>query len=63
MDFVSPGYMLNKVNFKLTYSQISGFILEKEYTNFLTLQQVISDRNGYEAKIREHMKRIKEEAR
>jgi hypothetical protein len=35
--------MLNKVNFKLTYSQISGFILEKEYTNFLTLQQVISD--------------------
>ena len=36
-------YMLDKVKFKLTYSQISGFILEKEYTNFLTLQQVISD--------------------
>lgn len=36
-------YMLNKVKFKLTYSQISGFILEKEYTNFITLQQVISD--------------------
>ncbi len=36
-------YMLDKVNFKLTYSQISSFILEKEYTNFLTLQQVISD--------------------
>lgn len=35
--------MLNKVKFKLTYSQISGFILEKEYTNFITLQQVISD--------------------
>jgi DNA-binding PadR family transcriptional regulator len=35
--------MLDKVKFKLTYSQISGFILEKEYTNFLTLQQVISD--------------------
>jgi hypothetical protein len=35
--------MLDKVNFKLTYSQISSFILEKEYTNFLTLQQVISD--------------------
>ena len=34
-------YMLDKVKFKLTYSQISGFILEKEYTNFLTLQQVI----------------------
>ena len=36
-------YMLNKVKFKLTYAQISGFILEKEYTNFLTLQEVISD--------------------
>jgi hypothetical protein len=35
--------MLDKVNFKLSYSQISGFILEKEYTSFLTLQQVISD--------------------
>ncbi len=36
-------YLLNKVKFKITYSQISEFILEKEYTNFLTLQQVISD--------------------
>ncbi|MDE7324285.1 MAG: DUF4364 family protein [Lachnospiraceae bacterium] len=36
-------YMLDKVKFKLTYSQISGFILEKEYTNFMTLQQVFSD--------------------
>ena len=36
-------YMLNKVKFKLTYAQISEFILEKEYTNFLTLQEVISD--------------------
>ena len=36
-------YMLDKVKFKLTYSQISEFILEKEYTNFMTLQQVISD--------------------
>ena len=36
-------YMLNKVNFRLTYSQISDFILEKEYTNFITLQQVFSD--------------------
>ena len=35
--------MLDKVKFKLTYSQISGFILEKEYTNFMTLQQVFSD--------------------
>lgn len=36
-------YMLNKVSFKLSYSQISSFILEKEYTNFMTLQQVIAD--------------------
>lgn len=36
-------YMLNRVKFSLTYSQISKFILEKEYTNFLTLQQVISE--------------------
>ena len=35
--------MLDKVNFKLSYSQISSFILEKEYTNFMTLQQVIAD--------------------
>lgn len=35
--------MLDKVKFKLTYSQISEFILEKEYTNYMTLQQVISD--------------------
>ena len=36
-------YILDKVKFKLTYSQISEFILGKEYTNFMTLQQVISD--------------------
>lgn len=36
-------YMLDKVNFKLSYSQLSSFILEKEYTNFMTLQQVIAD--------------------
>lgn len=36
-------YMLNKVNFKLSYSQISSFLLEKEYTSFMTLQEVISD--------------------
>ncbi|MCI8968585.1 MAG: DUF4364 family protein [Lachnospiraceae bacterium] len=36
-------YMLDKVTFKLSYSQISSFILEKEYTNFITLQQVIAD--------------------
>ena len=36
-------YMLNKVNFPLTNSQISTFFLEKEYTNYFNLQQAISD--------------------
>lgn len=36
-------YMLDKVSFPMTNAQISDFILEKEYTNFLTLQQVISE--------------------
>lgn len=36
-------YILDRVNFKMTRSQLSGFILEKEYTNFMTLQQVFSD--------------------
>ncbi len=36
-------YMLDRVNFPLTKAQVGDFILEKEYTNFLTLQQVISE--------------------
>lgn len=36
-------YMLGKVEFQLTSSQISEFILEKEYTNYLTLQEVLSE--------------------
>lgn len=36
-------YMLNRVSFPLTTAQISDFILEKEYTSFLTLQQVINE--------------------
>ena len=36
-------YMLNKVSFPLTTAQISDFILEKDYTNFLTLQQVFNE--------------------
>lgn len=36
-------YMLDRANFALTKAQISDFILEKEYTNFLTLQQIIAD--------------------
>lgn len=35
--------MLDRVNFPLTSAQVSEFILEKEYTNFLTLQQAISE--------------------
>lgn len=35
--------MLNRVTFPLTKAQVDDFILEKEYTNFLTLQQVISE--------------------
>ena len=36
-------YMLNRVSFPLTTAQISDFILGKDYTNFLTLQQVINE--------------------
>lgn len=36
-------YMLNRVTFPMTKAQISDFILDKEYTNFLTLQQVINE--------------------
>lgn len=36
-------YMLDRVTFSMTAAQVSDFILEKDYTNFLTLQQVISD--------------------
>ncbi len=35
--------MLDRVTFPLTKAQVGNFILEKEYTNFLTLQQVISE--------------------
>lgn len=36
-------YMLNRVSFPLTKSQVGDFVLGKDYTNFLTLQQVISE--------------------
>ncbi len=36
-------YMLNRVAFPMTAAQVSDFILEREYTNFLTLQQVINE--------------------
>lgn len=36
-------YMLNRVSFPMTTAQVSDFILEKDYTGFLTLQQVINE--------------------
>jgi DNA-binding PadR family transcriptional regulator len=36
-------YMLGKVDFALTNSQISEFILGRSYTNYFSLQQAISD--------------------
>lgn len=36
-------FMLDKVNFPLTNSQISGFILDKGYTNYFHLQQALSE--------------------
>ncbi len=36
-------YMLNKIDFPLTNSQISEFILNEGYTNYFTLQQTISE--------------------
>lgn len=36
-------YMLNRVTFPLTKAQVCDFILEKEYTNFMNLQQAISE--------------------
>lgn len=36
-------YMLNKVEFALTNSQISAFILEEQYTDYFTLQETLSD--------------------
>ena len=36
-------YMLNKVDFPLTNSQISEFFLENEYTNYFSLQESINE--------------------
>lgn len=36
-------YMLNRVTFPMTTAQVCDFILDKEYTSFLTLQQVINE--------------------
>ena len=36
-------YILNRVTFPITVAQISDFVLDQEYTDFLTLQQVINE--------------------
>ena len=36
-------YMLNKVDFPLTTSQISEFVLDKGYTTYFKLQEAISE--------------------
>jgi len=36
-------YLLERVSFPLSKTQIGDFILEKEYTSFLTLQQVLNE--------------------
>ena len=38
--------MLDRVNFPLTKAQVFDFILEKEYTTFIPLQQAISELIG-----------------
>ncbi len=41
-------YMLDHVDFPLTNTQISNFVLEKEYTTYFTIQQAISELIGAE---------------
>ena len=36
-------YILSRVTFPITNAQVSDFILQKEYTDYLTLQQVINE--------------------
>lgn len=36
-------YILNRVTFPITVAQISDFMLDREYTDFLTLQQIINE--------------------
>lgn len=36
-------YMLKKVTFPLTNSQISEFIVDQEYTNFFTVQNILAE--------------------
>lgn len=40
-------YMLNKVKFPLTNAQLSGFFLDKKYTDYFTLQKVLTELTDY----------------
>ena len=42
-------YMLNKVDFPLTTSQISEFVLDKGYTTYFKLQEAISELDAVRA--------------
>ena len=48
-------YMLNKVDFPLTNSQISEFIMDKGYTNYFTLHQALHDLSDTELIRTEHI--------
>ena len=48
-------YMLNKVDFPLTNSQVSEFILDKGYTNYFSLQQALHDLSDTELIRTEHI--------
>ena len=41
-------FILDQVDFSLTNAQISNLILEKEYTNYFTIQQAINELEGSE---------------
>ena len=41
-------YMLDHVDFPLTNTQISNFVLDKEYTTYFTIQQAINELIGAE---------------
>ena len=41
-------YMLNKVDFPLTTSQISEFVLDRGYTSYFKLQEALSELASYE---------------
>ncbi len=36
-------YILNRVDFPITFAQVSDFMLNRDYTNFLTLKQVVDE--------------------